>query len=51
MAGKFLFGCIRDRFINLHLVIIKQFLAGFDVAHGINKDPVIFLDGFAVWIA
>jgi hypothetical protein len=51
MTRKFLFGCVRDRFVDFHSVIIKQFLAGFDVAHGINEDAVIFLDSFAVWIA
>src|SRR4029077_14146098 len=33
------------------MVIIKEFLAGLDVAQRINKDAVIFLDRFAVWIA
>ena len=33
------------------MIIIKEFLAGLDVAHGINEDAVVFLDRFAVRIA
>ena len=33
------------------MIIIEEFFAGLDVAHGINEDAVVFLDRFAVWIA
>ena len=33
------------------MIIIKEFLAGLDVAQRINEDAVVFLDRFAVWIA
>ena len=33
------------------MIIIEEFLAGVDVAYGINEDAVVFLDRFAVWIA
>ncbi len=51
MARELLFGRFGDRFVQLHVIIIKEFLAGVDVAQRINKDPVVFLDSFAVWIA
>ena len=51
MAREFFLGRVRDRFVDLHSVIIQQFFAGLDVAHRIDEDAVVFLDGFAVWIA
>jgi hypothetical protein len=51
VARELLLGRFGDRFVQLHVIIIKQFLAGLDVAQRINKDPVVFLDRFAVWIA
>src|SRR5206468_10315572 len=35
----------------LHVIIIKEFLAGLDVAYCIDEDAVVLLDRFAVWIA
>src|SRR5262245_21255782 len=32
------------------MIIIKEFLAGLDVAHCINKNVIVFFDGLAVWI-
>lgn len=51
MARELLFGRFGDRFVQLHVIIIKEFLAGSDVPQRINKDPAVFLDRFAVWIA
>ena len=51
MARELLLGRFGDRFVELHVIIIKEFLAGLDVAYCINKDAVVFLDRFAVWIA
>ena len=51
MAPKFLLGRFGDRFVQLHVVIIKEFLTRLDVAQRIDEDAVVFLDRFAVWIA
>ena len=51
MAGELSLGCFGDRLVELHVIIIKEFLAGLDVAHCINEDAVVFLHRFAVWIA
>jgi len=32
------------------VIIIKELLAGLDVAHRINEDAIVLLDRFAVWI-
>ena len=50
MARELLFGRFGDRFVELHVIIIKEFVAGLDVAYCINKDAVVFLDRLAVWI-
>ena len=51
MAGELLFGRFGDGFVEFHVIIIKEFLAGLDVAQCVNEDSVVFLDRFAVWIA
>ena len=51
MAGEPFLGCFGDRLVELHVIIIKEFLADLDVAHCINEDTVVFLDRFAVWLA
>ncbi len=51
MARIFLFCFFGNRFVNLQRVVIKQFLAGLDIAHRIDEYAVVFLGGFAVWIA
>ena len=51
MAGELSLGCFGDRLIELHVIIIKEFLAGLDVAHRVNEDTVVFFDRLAVWIA
>src|SRR5215472_6484424 len=51
MACELFLGSFSDRLIEFHVVIIKEFLAGLDAANRINEDSVVFLDGFAVWIA
>jgi hypothetical protein len=51
VAREFLFGCLRDRFVDFQPVIIKQFLASLDVANGMDEDAIIFFDSFAVRIA
>ena len=51
MAGELSFGCFGDRLVELHVIIIKEFLAGLDVARCVNEDAVVFLHRFAVWIA
>ena len=51
MARERLPGGFGDRFVDLHMVIIKEFLAGLNVAQCIDEDAVIVLDRFAVWIA
>ena len=51
MAHEFLFRFFRYGFVDFQRVIVKEFLAGFDIAHCVDEDAVVFLDGFAVWIA
>ena len=51
MARELVPGRFGDRFVELHVIIIEEFLAGVDVAQRIDEDPVVFLDRFAVWIA
>jgi hypothetical protein len=51
VAPELLLGRFGDRFVQLHVIIIKEFLARLDVAQRINEDSVVFLDRFAVWIA
>src|SRR5437764_1319499 len=51
VARELLLGCFSDRFVDLHVIIIKEFLARLDVAQRIDEDPVVFLERFAVWIA
>jgi hypothetical protein len=51
VARELLFGRFGNRFVQLHVIIIKEFLARLDVAQRINEDAVVFLDRFAVWIA
>ena len=51
MARELLFGRFGNRFVQLHVIIIKEFLARLDVAQRIDEDAVVFLDRFAVWIA
>ena len=51
MASEFLFRFFCDRFVDFHRVIVKEFLAGFDITHRVDEDAVIFLNGLAVWVA
>ena len=51
MASEFLFRFFRDRFVDFQRVIVKEFLAPFDIANRIDENAVVFFDGFAVWIA
>ena len=51
MASEFPFRFFCDRFVDFHRVIIKKFLAGFDITHRVDEDTVIFLNGLAVWVA
>ena len=48
-AGKFLLdpGCLAD--IDHQTVIVREFLADFDIAQGIKKDAVAILTGFQIW--
>src|SRR5205823_5205576 len=38
-------------FVDFQRVIVKELLAGFDVAYRIDENAVVFLSRFAVWIA
>jgi hypothetical protein len=51
VARELLPGRFGDRFVELHVIIIKEFLSRLDVAQRIDEDPVVLLDRFAVWIA
>ena len=51
MASEFPFRFFCDRFVDFHRVIVKEFLAGFDITHRVDEDAVIFLNGLAVWVA
>ena len=51
MTSEFLFRFFCDRFVDFHRVIIKEFLAGFDITHRVDEDAVIFLNGLAVGVA
>jgi hypothetical protein len=51
VARELLFGRFGNRFVQLHVIIIKEFLARLDVAQRIDEDAVVFLDRFAIWIA
>jgi len=51
VAREFLLGRFGYRFVELHVIIIKEFLIRLDVALRIDEDAVVFLDCFAVWIA
>ena len=51
MARELLFGRFGNRLVQLHVIIIKEFLARMDVTKRIDEDAVVFLDRFAVWIA
>jgi len=51
VASEFPFRSFCDRFVDFHRVIVKEFVAGFDITHRIDEDAVIFLDGLAVWVA
>src|SRR5215217_6860626 len=51
VAGKLAFRLFRDRFVDFQRVIVKEFLAGFDISHCVNKDAVVLLYGFAIRIA
>jgi hypothetical protein len=51
VASEFLFRLFRDRFVNFQRVIVKKFFAGLDITDRIDEDAVVFLDGFAVWVA
>ena len=50
-AGEFLLdpGCLAD--IDHQTVIVREFLADFDIAQGIKKDAVAILFGFQIWFA
>jgi len=51
MAREFLLRRFGNRFVELHVIIVQEFLARLDVAQRLNEDTVVFLDRFAVWIA
>jgi hypothetical protein len=51
VASEFPFRFFCDRFVDFHRVIVKEFLAGFDITHRVDEDAVIFLNGLAVWVA
>ena len=51
MARVFLFCFFSDRFVDLQRVIVKEFLTWQDIAQRIDEYAVVFLGGFAVWIA
>lgn len=51
MARELFLGCFCDRFIDFQLVIVEELIAGPDIADCIDEDAIIFLDGFAVWVA
>ena len=51
MASEFPFRFFCDWFVDLHRVIVKEFLARLDITHRVDEDAVIFLDGLAIWVA
>src|SRR5689334_3527626 len=51
MAREFLLRRFGNRLVELHVIIVQEFLARLDVAQRLNEDTVVFLNCFAVWIA
>lgn len=51
MACELLLCGFGDRLVQLHVIIVKEFIAGLDGAYRIDENAVVFLDRFAVWIA
>jgi|ERR1043165_5101457 len=51
VARELLLQYLGNRLIELHVIIIKKFFSGLDIANRINEDAIVFLDRFAVWIA
>ena len=51
VALELFLGCFRDRLIEFHVVIVEEFLAWVDVAHGVNEDAIVFFNRLTVWIA
>ena len=51
MARELLFSRLGNGFVQLHVIIIKEFLVRLDVAQRIDEDAIVFLDRFAIWIA